>query len=50
MAVCQGRDCLWSIRALLAEADRAWTVPMTARPPATGISVEELAELVTGAH
>jgi bacterioferritin-associated ferredoxin len=50
MAVCQGRDCLWSIRALLAETDRAWTVPMTARPPATGISVEELAELVTGAH
>lgn len=46
MATCQGRDCLWSIRALLAESDRAWTVPMTARPPATGISVAELAGLV----
>jgi hypothetical protein len=48
MATCQGRDCLWSIRALLAEADRAWTVPMTGRPPATGITVAELAGLVTG--
>ncbi len=47
MATCQGRDCLWSIRALLAEAGRDWIVPMTARPPATGITVAELAGLVS---
>lgn len=47
MAVCQGRDCLWTIRALLAEAGRAHTTPMTARPPATGITVGELAALAT---
>jgi bacterioferritin-associated ferredoxin len=46
MATCQGRDCLWSIRALLAEAGRDWETPMTARPPATGITVGELAGLV----
>jgi bacterioferritin-associated ferredoxin len=47
MGTCQGRDCLWSIRALLAEAGRSWETPMTARPPATGITVAELAGLVT---
>jgi bacterioferritin-associated ferredoxin len=46
MATCQGRDCLWSIRALLADAGRSWQAPMTARPPATGITIAELAGLV----
>ncbi len=45
MAVCQGRDCLWTIRALLAEAERAYATPMTARPPVVGITVGELAAL-----
>jgi NAD(P)H-nitrite reductase large subunit len=45
MASCQGRDCLWTVRALLAEADRAYTTPMTARPPVVGITVGELASL-----
>lgn len=45
MAICQGRDCLWTIRALLAEAGRPHSVPMTARPPVVGITVGELAAL-----
>lgn len=45
MAVCQGRDCLWTIRAMLAEAGRVYTTPMTARPPAAGITIEELAAI-----
>lgn len=45
MAVCQGRDCLWTIRALLAEAGRDYISPMTARPPVLGITVGELAAL-----
>ncbi|HYH11656.1 MAG TPA: (2Fe-2S)-binding protein [Thermomicrobiales bacterium] len=45
MAACQGRDCLWTIRAMLAEAGRAYTTPMTARPPAAGITVGELAAI-----
>ena len=45
MAICQGRDCLWTIRALLAEAGRAHSVPMTARPPVVGITLGELAGL-----
>jgi hypothetical protein len=48
MATCQGRDCLWTIRALLAEAGRDHTVPMTARPPVAGITIGELASLGTG--
>lgn len=45
MAVCQGRDCVWSIRALLAEANRDDQTPMTPRPPITGITLGELAAL-----
>ncbi|HEV2128538.1 MAG TPA: (2Fe-2S)-binding protein [Thermomicrobiales bacterium] len=43
MATCQGRDCLWTTRAMLAEANRNWETPMTARPPAVGITLQELA-------
>ncbi len=43
MATCQGRNCLWTIRALLAEAGRDWETAMTARPPALGITLAELA-------
>ncbi len=45
MSVCQGRDCLWTIRALLAKHNRNFTAPMTARPPASGITVANLAAL-----
>lgn len=45
MAACQGRDCIWTIRALLAEAGRDHLTPMTARPPAVGITLAELAAL-----
>lgn len=45
MASCQGRDCLWTIRAMLAEAGRDWETPMTARPPAVGITLQELAAI-----
>lgn len=45
MAECQGRDCLWTIRALLAAHHRAFATPMTARPPATGIVLRDLAAL-----
>jgi bacterioferritin-associated ferredoxin len=50
MATCQGRDCLWTIRALLAEAGRDWETAMTARPPAVGITLEELATGATLSH
>ena len=45
MAACQGRDCLWTIRALLAQNNRSYMTPMTARPPVTGITVGELSAL-----
>lgn len=45
MAVCQGRDCLWTIRALLAESGRSVTTPMTARAPITDLTLGELASL-----
>lgn len=48
MATCQGRDCLWTIRAMLAQAGRDHVTPMTARPPAAGITVGELAAIHTG--
>lgn len=47
MAACQGRDCLWTIRALLAEHRRSFDTPMTARPPVTTITLGELATLPT---
>lgn len=46
MAVCQGHDCLWTIRALLAEHGREFPTPMTARPPVVGIELGDLANLV----
>jgi bacterioferritin-associated ferredoxin len=45
MAECQGRDCLWTIRAMLAAHQRSFATPMTARPPATGIVLRDLAAL-----
>lgn len=48
MATCQGRDCLWTIRALLAAHGRDFATPMTARPPAIGITLHELALLAEG--
>lgn len=45
MAACQGRDCLWTIRALLAEYERSYSTPMTARPPVVGITLGDLAAL-----
>ncbi|CAN5853321.1 NAD(P)/FAD-dependent oxidoreductase [soil metagenome] len=45
MAECQGRDCLWTIRALLAAHHRSHATPMTARPPATGIVLRDMAAL-----
>lgn len=45
MAECQGRDCLWTIRAMLAAHHRSFATPMTARPPATGIVLRDLAAL-----
>lgn len=45
MATCQGRDCLWTIRALLSESGRSYATPMTARPPVVGITTGELAAL-----
>lgn len=45
MGACQGRDCHWTIRAMLAAHHRSFATPMTARPPIAGITLRELAGL-----